>query len=142
MWLRAAFHGAKIAYTRKVQARLNGGRPGSLGTSRARMSEAYWRILEKALQTLPLSPSDREVVQNRANEIRAQYLLDEGKQQLQQEEFEQARTSFNEANTYLRRSKVTLVLVGLAVAPRATRKLASLMEGVHDWRIRYLPGRR
>ena len=142
MWLRAAFHGAKIAYTRKVQARLNGGRPGSLGISRARMSEAYWKILEKALQTLPLSPSDREVVKNRAVEIRAQYLLDEGKHQLQQEEFEQARTFFTEANTYLRRSKVSLVLVGLAIAPRATRKLASLMEGFHDWSIRYLPGQR
>src|SRR5215469_1331006 len=30
MWLRTAFHGAKMAYTRDVQARLNGGRPGSL----------------------------------------------------------------------------------------------------------------
>jgi glycosyltransferase involved in cell wall biosynthesis len=142
MWLRAAFHGAQIAYTREVQARLNGGRPGSLGASRARMSEAYWKILEKTLQTLPLSPADREVVQNRAVEIRARYLLEEGKHQLQQEEFEQARTSFNEANTYLRLSKVSLVLVGLAIAPRATRKLASLMEGFHDWSIRYLPGQR
>ncbi len=142
MWLRAAFHGAKIAYTRNVQARLNGGRPGSLSVSRARMSEAYWKILEKTLQTLPLSPADREVVQNRTAEIRAQYLLDEGKHQLQQEEFDQARTSLSEANAYLRRSKVSLVLVGLAISPRATRKLASLMEGLHNWSNRYLPGQR
>ena len=128
MWLRAAFHGAKIAYTRNVQARLNGGRPGSLSVSRARMSEAYWKILEKTLQTLPLSPADREVVQNRTAEIRAQYLLDEGKHQLQQEEFDQARTSLSEANAYLRRSKVSLVLVGLAISPERPASLP------HSWK--------
>lgn len=134
MWLRAAFHGAKIAYTDTIQARLSGGRPGSLGASRAKMNEAYWKILEKALQTLPLSPSDRTLVQNRATQIRAQYLLEEGKHRLQQKEFDQAKTFLKEANAHLRRSKVSLVLVGLAIAPRATAKLASLMEGFQDWR--------
>lgn len=140
MWLRAAFHGAKISYTTKVQARLNGGRPGSLGASRARMMEAYWQILEKALKTLPLSQSDRAVVQSRATEAHARYLLEEGKYRLQQNEFDQARTFFKEANSHLRRSKVSLVLFGLAIAPRATGKLASMMEGVYSWKARYLPG--
>src|ERR1700733_14530820 len=44
MWIRTAFHGAKIGYGRRVQARLNEGRPGSLGASEARVAEAYWRI--------------------------------------------------------------------------------------------------
>jgi len=37
MWLRAAFYGAKIDYSREVHARLNGGRPGSLSQSRLKM---------------------------------------------------------------------------------------------------------
>jgi glycosyltransferase involved in cell wall biosynthesis len=127
MWLRAAFYGAKISYTRKVQARLNGGRPGSLGASRVKMAEAYWKILKKAMETLALSEPDRDLVQNRATEIRARYLLEEGKYHLQQKDFEQARSFFREANACLRQPKVRLVLFGLAIAPRATYKFASLI---------------
>ena len=47
MWVRTAFYGAKIAYTRKVQAYMPVGRPGSLSASRARLAEGYWAILEK-----------------------------------------------------------------------------------------------
>ena len=63
MWLRTAFHGGKIGYSRKVQARLNEGRPGSLGVSDAKMAEACWIILEKAKQALPLTDVDREIVE-------------------------------------------------------------------------------
>ena len=96
----------------------------------------------KNIETLPLSPADREVVQNRTAEIRAQYLLDEGEAPAATRRIDQARTSLSEANAYLRRSKVSLVLVRLAISPRATRKLASLMEGLHNWSNRYLPGQR
>jgi GT2 family glycosyltransferase len=132
MWIRAAFHGAKISYTRKIQARLNGGRPGSLGASRAKMAEAYWMILEKAEQTLPLPPGDREVVKARANEIHGRYLLEEGKFQLHQGQLEEARKLLSEANSYLRRTRVSLALFGLSIAPGATRKLASLVERVRN----------
>jgi glycosyltransferase involved in cell wall biosynthesis len=141
MWLRMAFYGAKIAYTTKVQVRLNGGRPGSLSASRAKMAEAYWKILEKALQTLPLVQSDHALVQTRANEIRAQYLLEEGKQCLHRGEFDQARVCLRQANSHAWKWKVSLALLGLAVAPMVTGKLAALMEGLHSLRARYLLGR-
>lgn len=130
MWLRAAFHGARIGYTRNVQARLNAGRPGSLGASSAKMVEAYWKILDKAMRTLPLSESDRTLVRNRATETRALYFLEEGKYRLRQKEFDQARRLIKEANAYFRRSKLSLVVFGLSIAPRATRRLASLIEGI------------
>lgn len=129
MWLRAAFHGARISYTRRIQARLNAGRPGSLGASSARMVEAYWKILEKALETLPLSASERDLVQHRAAEQRAQYFLEEGKYRLRRQEFDQARHFLKEANAYMHRSKLSLVLLGLAISPKATYKVASLLEG-------------
>jgi glycosyltransferase involved in cell wall biosynthesis len=141
MWLRMAFHGTRIAYTRTVQVRLNGGRPGSLSVSRIKMTEAYKNILEKALHTLPLSQSSRVLVQNRTAEIRAQYLLEEGKYRLQEKDFEEARALLKEANSYAPQWKVSLVLLGLAIAPMATGKLASLTERVHTWRLRFLPGR-
>jgi len=132
MWLRAAFHGAKIGYTRKVQARLNGGRPGSLSISRARMAEAYWKILEKADQNLPLTHGDHAVVQKRANEIHALYLVEEGKLHLRQGRVDQAKKLLSEANSYFRRSKISLLLFALSVAPSATSKFAALVERMRD----------
>jgi glycosyltransferase involved in cell wall biosynthesis len=126
MWLRTAFCGAKIGYTRRVQARLNGGRPGSLGASRVRMAEAYLNILEKTMKSLPLSESHRTLVQNRATEIKAHYCLEEGKYRLQQRQVDQAKNFLREANLHFRRSKVSLILLGLAIAPKTTCKLASL----------------
>jgi glycosyltransferase involved in cell wall biosynthesis len=130
MWLRAAFHGAKIGYTRRVQARVNDGRPGSLGASTARMVEAYWKILEKAKQTLPLADSDREIVQKRAAEIRARYLIEEAKVQLRAGDFDKAKALFSEANSYLRRPKVSLLLLALEISPRATSKVISFARRI------------
>jgi len=127
MWLRAAFHGARIGYTKRVQARLADGRPGSLGASSAGMVQAYWRILQKADQTLPMDHNDREVVRKRANEIHGQYLLEEGKLCLRQGRFEEAKKLLSEANSHLRRRKISLILFGLSIAPGATNKLASLV---------------
>jgi glycosyltransferase involved in cell wall biosynthesis len=126
MWIRTAFGGAKIGYSRSVQARLFIGRPGSLSTSEARMMEAYWRILEKCKQTLPLRDVERAVVEQRAAEIRAQYFVQEGKCRLEEREFERARELLAEANGYLRSSKLRLVLLGLYIAPASTMKLIAL----------------
>lgn len=137
MWLRAAFYGAKIAYTTRVQVRLNGGRPGSLGASPVKMAEAYWKILEKALNTLPLCDSDRDVVEKRVAEIRAIYLLEQGKYRLQQKEFDRAREFLKEGNEYFHRPRVSLALLGLSIWPGATRKVASWMEALQSWSAQY-----
>jgi glycosyltransferase involved in cell wall biosynthesis len=126
MWLRAAFHGAKIAYSRNVQARLNGGRPGSLGGSRVKMAEAYWIILQKLIRTLPLDDSQREVVLKRTAEIKARYLVEEGKCQIYEGRFDKAREFLSEANKSMRQYKVSLALIGLSIAPSITSKLLLL----------------
>lgn len=132
MWLRAAFQGSRIGYTRRVQARLNGGRPGSLGASNVKMAEAYWKILEKAEQTLPLTDSERNCVKRRALEIRARYLVEEGKLRLHQGRFDEAKSFLAEADTYLRRLKIRSVLLGLNLAPNTTRRLVSLVLRIRD----------
>jgi len=132
MWLRAAFHGAKIGYSRTIQAHVNDGRPGSLGASNAKMIEAYWMILDKALRTLPLSPQDRDIVQKRAAEIRARYLIEEGKVHLREGRFDQARALLAEGNAHLRNRKVSLVLIGLAIAPRSTVRIVSFVTRMRN----------
>jgi glycosyltransferase involved in cell wall biosynthesis len=126
MWLRAAFHGAKIGYSRTVQARLYPGRPGSLGASNVKMVEAYWQILEKAKKNFPLTGGDREIVEQRAAQIRARYLVEEGKLSLRTGEFDKARALLSEGNAHLRRPRLSLLLLGLKIAPEATNRLVSL----------------
>jgi glycosyltransferase involved in cell wall biosynthesis len=126
MWLRTALHGAKIAYHRSVQARLNVGRADSLGQSRSKMMEAYWRILEKIGQAPQLNDAERTLVHSRAAEIRARYLLEEGKHQLRERHPERARELFAEANLHLRLPKLRVAIRGLEVAPQATSKLISV----------------
>jgi glycosyltransferase involved in cell wall biosynthesis len=130
MWVRSAFSGAKIGYSRRVQARLFIGRPGSLGQSRARMAEAYWNILEKFKRTLPLKGTDRDVVEKRAEEGRARYLVEEGKCELRERHFDKAREHFGEANRTLKATRLRLVLFGLTIAPNVTCKLTSLWNRV------------
>jgi len=132
MWVRSAFSGAKIRYSRAVQARLFIGRPGSLGRSRAQMVEAYWSILEKCKRTLPLKDSDRAVVDRRAAEIRARYLLEEGKCKLEEGQFAKARELISEANGYLHSSTLSLAVFGLSVAPSVTAKLISFWRRIRN----------
>jgi glycosyltransferase involved in cell wall biosynthesis len=123
MWVRSAFSGAKIQYSSKVGARLFIGRPGSLGQVRARMAEGYSIILEKYKQSLPLKDADRAVVEKRAAEIRARYLLEEGKCKLEERQFDQARKLFREANGHLHRLSLSATVLGLTLAPSTTAKL-------------------
>ena len=132
MWLRTALYGGKVGYNRQVQACLAEGRPGSLGVSRARMADAYWLILEKADQKLPLTSAQRTLVRDRAAEIRARHLILEGKNHLSARDFPKARELFSEANHYFHKAKLSLVLFGLKVAPNATSRLFTFWKQRHN----------
>jgi hypothetical protein len=109
-----------------VQARLYLGRPDSLGQSRASMTEAYWTILDKAAQTLPLSAEQRRVVERRAAEIKARYLIEQGKVQLRQQHPEKARELFAEANLHLHNLKLSIAVRSLQLAPRSASRLIAV----------------
>jgi glycosyltransferase involved in cell wall biosynthesis len=132
MWMRVAFYGGKVGYNRQVQARLADGRPGSLGVSSAKMAEAYWLILEKADQKLSLTSSSRKLLRDRAAEIRAHCMLEEGKNHLSARDYAKARERFSEANHYFRKAKLSLVLIGLKVAPHATGRLLAFWTQRHN----------
>jgi len=130
MWVRTAFHGAKIAYSHKVQARMPVGRPGSLSQSRAKMAEGYLNILEKYKISLPLQPADREVLEKRARQIKAKYFLEEGKSKLEQREFAEAREALAQANEFYRKPSISLTVFGLGLAPAATARLVSFANRI------------
>jgi glycosyltransferase involved in cell wall biosynthesis len=132
MWMRTAFFGARLGFQRRVQARLYLGRPDSLGQSDAKMNEAYWKILEKAAQTLPLSEAQAELVRERAEEIHARYLLEEGKMQLRERQPEKARHLFEQANQHLRRLRLTVAIRGLKLAPQSATALIAMWNRCRD----------
>jgi glycosyltransferase involved in cell wall biosynthesis len=132
MWLRTAFYGGRVGYIRQITARIDPGRPGSLGAVRAKMMESYWQILQNADRKLPLTDAQRRIVRDRAAQIRAQYLLEEGKLELSARNFSRARQRFAEANRYLKRPRLSLMLLGLKLAPNATGKLFTYWKQRHD----------
>ncbi len=123
MWLRTAFFGGKIDWRRKPQARLFLGRPDSLGSSRSKMAEAYWKILEKAATTLSLTDAQRKLVGERAAEIKARFLYEQGKLELHERHPEKARELFAEANLHYRALKLDMAIRSLQLAPQSACKL-------------------
>jgi hypothetical protein len=107
-------------------------RPGSLSQSKVRMIEAYWNILEKFKNTLPLAEADRAVVEQRAAEIKARYLLEEGKCKTEEGQFAEGRQLISDANKYLHKPLLSLAVFGLGVAPRVTAKLMSYWRAVKN----------
>jgi glycosyltransferase involved in cell wall biosynthesis len=126
MWLRAAFWGAKIGYGRTVQAKLYLGRPDSLGLSSSKMTEAYLNILEKVEKSLPLNEKQKELVNKQIAEIRARYLLEEGKLHLRAQQPEKAREFFEKANQQLHTLKLSLAIRSLEIAPQSACKLIAI----------------
>src|SRR5215470_10234612 len=81
MWVRTAFHGAKIGYIRKLTVNMYIGRPGSMSKEKSKMIESYWQALLRFTKILPLSDAQRKIVEDRAEEIHNRYLMEEGKRQ-------------------------------------------------------------
>ena len=132
MWIRTAFSGARIGYSRKIGARLHVGRPGSLSESKARMAEGSWTVLEKVKRTLPLTGSDRAMVERRSAEIKARYLLEEGKCKIDARQFAEARLLIAEANLHFHKSLLSLAVCGLAVVPGLTARLMHLRRKIRS----------
>ena len=131
MWVRTAFHGAKIGYIRKLTVHMYIGRPGSMSQEKAKMIEAYLGILLRFKSILPLTHTQRDVVDKRAEDIRTRYLVEEGKRQLGEREFGKARELFAEANQKLKAPGLSAVVFGLKIAPNVTSKAVSLWERVN-----------
>lgn len=132
MWLRTAFYGGKIGYTREVQARSSGRRPGSLSESIHRIVAAYWLILKKALRTLPLSQAQKDAITHRLAESKAIFQMEEAKRQLRSRQFAKARELFREANRYFHRPDVDLAVFALGIAPGAITRMMETWSRIRN----------
>lgn len=128
MWLRLAYHGARIDYHKAVLSRLRIGRPASLSSSNSRMIEALIRILSLVKTEWKITAEQRALLQTKLDETQALLALERGKESLDRGEFDKARTLFEEANQNLKRTKLSLTVLGLRIAPALTAHFARRWE--------------
>jgi glycosyltransferase involved in cell wall biosynthesis len=120
MWLRLAFHGARITYYSKVLSRIRIGRPSSLSSSKSRMVAAFVTILLNVKAEWKLSDEQRALLAEKLSQEEALLALELGKELLRKGEFGEARIQLEKANSHLGRGKLRLTLFGLRVAPTLT----------------------
>ena len=132
MWLRLAFHGARITYYSDVLSRIRIGRPASLSSSKSKMVAAFVTILLNVKAEWNLSGEQRALLAEKLSQEEALLALEMGKELLRKGEFGQARIQLEKANSHLGRGKLKLTLFGLRFAPALTaltvRKWEKIME--------------
>lgn len=140
MWLRAAYHGAKISYQLAPLVFSRAGRAGSLSQSAVSSTRARVQIFSK-LARAPMPLSTHAAVLERLALEQALLQLTQGKLDLDRGNFAEAGESFRKANSYFQSLKLRLVLIGLFVAPRSTQLCAGawnkLLKKLHPLRISF-----
>jgi len=121
-WLRIPKAGGRIAYHRQVLAwyRI---RNGSLSSDPVRAAQRAINSLNKAMRSLPLSPTERDAVTRAHACYSADLELNHAKRDLLAGEFESALRHLREANAYYRRPKLALAEWLMRFAPLVLLRL-------------------
>ena len=120
MWLRVAYHGAKISYHQKPLGWVRPGRPGSLGESELKTHEADLQILNKLEKYPALRPPVRKAVAKALARERALIDLESAKLSLSAGKFDEASDFLKKADVFFQSPKLRLILLGLKISPRLT----------------------
>lgn len=117
LWLRIIHAGGRIAYDRRLLWRYRK-RDGSLTTNPTANWGNYLRVLEKVERTLPLSPTERAVVERRRAYVSAMLQLYQGKRHFFAGDYAAAVNALTAANVQLKSRKVALAVRLLRHAPQ------------------------
>ncbi|MGH9406225.1 MAG: glycosyltransferase family 2 protein [Terriglobia bacterium] len=120
LWVRIAHRGGKMAYQTAVRGK-HRLRAGSLASDHAKLGASAIEVLAKIDRTLDLSESTRALIRAMQDELRALDQLERGKRCLSEGDTRAARSHLSEANAFLRRPKLTILLAALRLAPGAVR---------------------
>ena len=116
LWLRVVASGGRLAYTRRVLARVRR-RRGSHTSDPVWMCEHILRVYEKLEHARELNEAERAVLESQRARHRALLRLHEGKRAFLRRDVEGALSGLAEANAYFKSLKLGVVLKGLRVAP-------------------------
>jgi hypothetical protein len=127
LWLRIVKQGGRISYHRRVLARYRR-RPDSHTSDPIWLYGNVLKVLDKAEQTMALTPAERETLERERLHQRAMLRLYEGKKAFFKGEVKAAIDGLAEANTFFRSRKTALVLWLLRFAPGLLLRVYGLRD--------------
>jgi GT2 family glycosyltransferase len=126
LWLRMAHRGAGMSYSTAVQVRHRAA--NGLASDDNVMKHAQLAVYEKALLTLPITGPQAELLCEKTRELEARLRLETARQALRQGRFPEALAAAREANTFLKSSKLSILVAGLRWFPRLMQSAYCLYE--------------
>jgi glycosyltransferase involved in cell wall biosynthesis len=129
LWLRLAKHGVRFAYQEKVLAEHRIVESGLSGNTFSQL-ERTLAVLETIKTRDVLTPSEEAAYHVNYNRTLAELAVETGKARLLSKDFDGALQSFNEAKKLRQSWKLTLVSLGVRIAPETLRRIYSLRNGV------------
>ena len=122
MWLRIAFTGAHMAYHPDAQVYYRCNEVG-LSADQESMTRARILVYRKIADTLPLTPLQRQMINQRVAWNEADFHISEMKRAIAQRMYKSALDSGSRADAIKHRWKLSVSLLGLRIAPGLFRLL-------------------
>jgi glycosyltransferase involved in cell wall biosynthesis len=129
LWLRVYKTGGRIAYHREVLM-MHRLRSGSLSAHELQMFTDFFRVLQKAEDTLDLTASEKDAIRVQRREYQAARDLHAGKVAFASGNTAAAIELLSNANRVYDSSKISAALFFMRVAPRLFLKLYQLRDAV------------
>jgi glycosyltransferase involved in cell wall biosynthesis len=128
LWVRLAFSGARMAFHPDPQVFYRCNSSG-LSADQPSMTRARILVYQKIADTLPLTPTQRQIINRQLAANEAQFHIYEMKTAIRLRSYRVAVASGTRAQALGRRWKLSLALFGLKIAPGLFRQL----HLAHSW---------
>ncbi len=125
LWLRMMKLGGRIVSQRKPLFRYRR-RDGSLTSNSIWMNERILESLERAEETIPLSPGEHAALDKHRRSVRFELALAQGKEEFQNRRWDNARMHYMVADRIRPRLKFKLIILLLRICP-------GLLHSVSSW---------
>jgi glycosyltransferase involved in cell wall biosynthesis len=122
LWLKIARNGARIGYQKKVLLKYRVRADSLSGDSKQRVQreiDVFYRV-EKLFA---LTEDQTKIVENHLSRLEADLQIEKGKSYLLQENFEAAKSAFEQANDYRRSNRLRLIIWLIRFAPHLLLKI-------------------
>lgn len=138
LWLRMAFQGVRMAYSREATLYHQVSKSG-LSSSRILMGKALIEVYEKTASTLPLSAGQKELIRQRIQKTRDACQTELVKEFLDAGDYDRALDTARSTHASARNWKLGLTVLGLRSAPRVFRYCHRAYERILRLRNRIAP---
>jgi glycosyltransferase involved in cell wall biosynthesis len=131
LWSRLSFRGARIRFHRGVLVQ-HRRRKGSLSDNQRAMWEGAIEVLKDLDATLPLSPSQKKLVEEHMARCHAYIALDEGKRMFLAGQYDAAVAALGRSRMWQPgrwpKARLALLQLGVRLAPRLMRRTYALLR--------------